>query len=112
MVRDMKLSGRIFTLASLLSALVFSTAAPTAGAAKVKVPTVKSLLGKQFSSISVTGSPVIKGRTIGLRFFRHANNPRQPKKPTMVITGGCNANGAGFRIRKGRLASRGYWEGT
>ncbi|MBN8870124.1 MAG: META domain-containing protein [Solirubrobacterales bacterium] len=108
----MKLSGRIFTFVFLVSALALSAAAPAAGAAKAKVPTVKSLLGKQFTSVSVSGSPIIKGRTIGLRFFRHADNPSRPKKPTMVVTGGCNAQGTGFRVRRGRLVSRGYWEGT
>lgn len=108
----MRFSGRIFRLAFLVSALALSAAVPTAGAAKAKVPTVKSLLGKQFRSVSVSGSPIIEGRTIGLRFFMHANNPSRPKKPTMAVTGGCNANGAGFRVRRGRLVSRGYWEGT
>lgn len=73
---------------------------------------MKSLLGKEFESVSVKGSQLIKGRTLRLRFFMHADRADRPKKPTMGISGGCNALGSGFRVRKGRLSSRGRFLGT
>lgn len=95
-----------------MAGLVVGFASPTASAAKVKRPTVKSLLGKEFKLVKVKGNRLLKGKALQLRFFRHANEPGRPKRATMVFSGGCNTLGSRYRVRKGRLLSRGPLSGT
>lgn len=109
----MKRSGRTLVLAFLFSTLALAGTTQPASAAKVEVPTAKSLLGKKFESVFVKGStPALEARTIRLRFFMHAHTTGKPKKATLGISGGCNAWGSGYQIRKGRLGSQGKYEGT
>lgn len=108
----MRTFGRRSVLAVLVLSLAWAGTASLANAAKPKVPTVKSLLGKEFKLVKVKGKPLLKGKALPLRFFMHASETGQPKKATMAFSGGCNALGARYRVRKGRLSIRGQITGT
>lgn len=73
--------------------------------------TAAALLGHTFVSTSVWGRNM-KNRRIRLRFFRHAEIPGRPKRPTMVAHAGCDYLGARFRVRSSRLRWTGRINGT
>ena len=103
--------------ALLLLALAAVTVAPAAAAAKpapakVRAPTVESLLGNSYTSVRVTGTKLFADDAIGMEFFRHADRTNGEKRPTVRFHGGCNTFGAPFDVRRGRLVLTGPAVGT
>ena len=94
-------------LGVLLIASLLTGGAGTSGAVgKPSVPTVKSLLGKRFVSVRVTGKPAIGQRKLRISFLR------SPSGPSIRINAGCNIWVSGFTIRNGRFFRRGQVSGT
>ena len=94
----MKLKGSylavLLTFGLLLGGAGSAVAAPGGTAS---VPTVNSLSGKKYTSVKLTGSPVVKGLKLRIVFSKSSS------KPGIRIHGGCNVWFAPIEIRNGRI---------
>lgn len=103
----MRLKGSYVVVLLIVGLLVggAGTAAAAPGG-NLSVPKAGSLLGKQFESVRLVGTPVAKGKKVRISFFRHES------KPFLSFQAGCNTWGSRFKIRKGRLFRVGAASGT
>ncbi len=102
-------------LVVLLVAILLAGGAGATGAAeagKPSVPTAKSLIDHKYSSVTATGNPVLKGRTIRVEFFRASMFSGEAKKPMLRVAAGCNGWAVKFRIRRGRLTTYGLTDSS
>ncbi len=76
-----------------------------------RAASVEDLLGHKFVSTKVKGRKMA-GKKVHLEFFLHSPTPDKPEKPTLAAGAGCNAMGATFVTKNGRLRWKGRFMST